>query len=155
MAVCCSQDLAAGVKVLGSLVVWCSWFTFVPRVSFTKFFRCCSSARSSGVQKVSFVEGIGEGVGRKTAWLKKMSRARSAGLNEDLVLDGNWGASSVLVCSPPYQSRFRHLGFCVRPSLIYIKLKTVIMERNKNKNKVKTNYLCKNSSPGGTYVRPR
>ena len=80
--------------------------------SFTKFFRCCSSARSSGVQKVSFVEGIGEGVGRKTAWLKKMSRARSAGLNEDLVLDGNWGASSVLVSSPPCQSCFRPLAFC-------------------------------------------
>jgi hypothetical protein len=63
-------------------------------------------------KKVSFVEGIGEGGGRKTAWLKKMSRARSAGLNEDLVLDGNWGASSVLVCSPPYQSRFRPLDFC-------------------------------------------
>ncbi len=60
---------------------------------------------------VSFVEGIGGGGGRKTSWLKKMSRARSAGLNEDLVLDGNWGASSVLVCSPPYQNSLPPSGF--------------------------------------------
>jgi hypothetical protein len=90
---------------------------------FQKFFRCCSSARSSGVQKVSFVEGIGKDGGKRPAWLKKMSLAWIAGLNEDLVLEGNWGASycSVLVCSPPYQCSFRPLvPFAFRPSLIYI-----------------------------------